>query len=172
MIAPTASDPADMVGCEVMMTAVNFSLRTRRVPLQVDPFGSPLPRSHLRRRDLRDSCRYPTPRRRSGGPSPPLPGLRSFISPWVVVEGVKRRATEAGFGDRDSGGHSLKLSALNSATNHGSIRPRRTPHSVAIDPVDRASCRTKALELTTVNFEGGSGSTCGFDARALLVRID
>ena len=56
----------------------------------------------------------------AGPPVPPLPRLgTTAITPWAVAEIVKARATAAGFGGRDFGGHSLKRGALTTGMERG-----------------------------------------------------
>ena len=56
----------------------------------------------------------------AGPPVPPLPRIGSQpITPWAVAAIVKARATAAGFGGRDFGGHSLKRGALTTGMDRG-----------------------------------------------------
>ncbi len=56
---------------------------------------------------------------------PPLPRIgRQAITPWAVAAIVQARATAAGFGGRDFGGHSLKRGALTTGMDRG-IHPAK-----------------------------------------------
>lgn len=60
------------------------------------------------------------PKQARPGEPPPLPQVGTFaITPWAVSEVVKARATAAGFGGRDFGGHSLKRGALTTGMDKG-----------------------------------------------------
>jgi integrase len=60
------------------------------------------------------------PKQAQPGEPPPLPQVGAFaITPWAVSEIVKARASAAGFGGRDFGGHSLKRGALTTGMDKG-----------------------------------------------------
>jgi integrase len=60
------------------------------------------------------------PKQTQPGEPPPLPQVGAFaITPWAVSEIVKARASAAGFGGQDFGGHSLKRGALTTGMDKG-----------------------------------------------------